>query len=87
MNNLDHPFQRYKEAWPLRRETENVSVKRWCRRAEPTLPQPCRLCPKEFCTREDFLRHVNEKHGGLQRYRNAFFSLLALQPYEVRGQE
>ena len=87
LNNLDHPFQRYKEAWPRRREAEAVSVKRFCQRAGPILPQPCRLCQQEFCTREDFVRHVNDKHGGLQRYRNALFSMVSLQPYAIQGQE
>ena len=31
--------------------------------------------------------HVAAEHGGLQRYRNALFSLLSLQPYVVKGQE
>jgi len=87
LNNLDHPFQRYKEAWPRRREAEAVSVKRFCQRADPILPQPCRLCQQEFCTREDFVSHVNDKHGGLQRYRNALFSMVSLQPYVIQGQE
>ena len=40
-----------------------------------------------FSCREDFLSHVDAEHGGLQRYRNAFFSLAALLPHVVRGQE
>ena len=62
-------------------------MRQWSERAEPTLPQPCRLCNAEFLKREDWLAHVVAEHGGLQRYRNALFSLLSLQPYVVKGQE
>ena len=51
------------------------------------LPQPCRLCDKAFPSREQFLLHVDAEHGGLQRYRNAFFCLASLRPHIVGGQE
>ena len=52
------------------------------------LPQPCRLCPDTaFLKREDLLQHIDETHGGMQRYRNALFSMSSLLPYVVRGQE
>ena len=37
--------------------------------------------------REDLLQHIDNHHGGLQRYRNALFSLLSIMPYVVKGQE
>ena len=78
----------FKDAWPLRRRTSEVELKEWSRRAAETLPQPCRLCKNtEFISREDWLRHVNEEHGGLQRYRNAMLCLLSTKPYAVTGQE
>ena len=79
---------RYKVSWSLRRTREKETCKEWHHQAEPSLPQPCRLCSdKEFIRREEWLDHVNEEHGGLQRYRNALFSQLALSPYVVKGQE
>lgn len=87
-NSLDNPFKRYKENWKLRRGLPDETCKVWADKAEPSLPQPCRLCQdKEFCCREDWLKHVNEEHGGLQRYRDALFTLLSLSPYVVKGQE
>ena len=68
-NSLDNPFKRYRDTWNLRRTSAEVTTKTWADRAEPTLPQPCRLCPDaEFVSREDWQRHVDEVHGGLQRY-------------------
>ena len=88
VNCMDNPLQRYKEAWNLRRSRADETCKEWHDKAEPSLPQPCRLCQnQEFLRREDWLRHVDEEHGGLQRYRNALFSQLALSPYVVKGQE
>ena len=86
-NSIDNQFQRYIENWPRRRTSEKVTCRTWSHRAEPTLPQPCRLCSDGFAQREDFVKHVNDEHGGLQRYRNALFCLLALKPYIVKGQE
>ena len=54
------------------------------------------LCPAAFARRatsrrarigEDWLHHTMDEHGGLQRYRNALFSMLSLKPYAVTGQE
>ena len=87
-NNLDNPFRRYEDNWERRRTSPDVKVREWSDRAEPVLPQPCRLCPDTaFLKREDFIDHVNTEHGGLQRYRNALFSTLSLLPYIVKGQE
>ena len=87
-NNLDNPFKRYVDNWESRRAQPDVVVRQWSQRAEPVLPQPCRLCPDTaFLKREDWLAHVDAEHGGLQRYRNALFSVLSLRPYVVKGQE
>ena len=73
VNDMDNPFARFRDAWSLRRVAAEVEVRSWSDRAEPTMPQPCRLCPKEFPHREAWLEHVRQEHGGLQRYRNALF--------------
>ena len=87
-NNLDNPFQRYVDNWELRRTNPDVDVRQWTDRAEPCLPQPCGLCPDTaFLKREDLVAHIDAEHGGLQRYRNARFSMLSLLPYVVKGQE
>ena len=88
LNSLDHPLMRYKSSWHLRRQRPDEVCRVWHDRAEPSLPQPCRLCPDTgFVRREELLRHIDEEHGGLQRYRNAYFALSSLSPYVVKGQE
>ena len=86
-NDRDDPMQRYRENRSLRRRRVNEVSRKWSQNAERILPQPCRLCQLAFPSREKWLDHVKEEHGGLQRYRNALFSLLALKPYVVSGQE
>ena len=87
-NNLDNPFKRYVDNWERRRRQPEVIIREWSERAEPVLPQPCRLCPDTaFVKREDLLAHIDAEHGGLQRYRNALFATLSLLPYVVKGQE
>ena len=88
LNGQDHPFRRYKENWPRRRRSVEVSVKVWPDVATATAPQPCRLCQDlAFLRREDWQVHVDAEHGGVQRYRNALFALLSLSPYKVHGSE
>ena len=71
-----------------RRRTADVTLKVWPLRAVPTPPQVCKLCADVgFHCREEWEAHVNAEHGGLQRYRNAVFSLQALTPYVVTGSE
>ena len=87
-NNQDNPYARYKQAWltpPRRHEAEQLRP--FSSKPVPILPQPCRLCEKSFPTRELWQAHVDQEHGGLQRYRNAFLSLASVVPYVVRGQE
>ena len=88
LNSLDDPYQRYITSWSQRRSAAEVSCRIWSKSAEPCLPQPCRLCPdRAFVSREEWQAHVDEHHGGTQRYRNALWSLLSLSPYVVKGQE
>ena len=71
----------------MRRTSEEVCCKSWSVRAKPTKPVPCLLCDNaEFNNQEEFQQHVDKEHGGLQRYRNAFFALSSLQPTVVKGQ-
>ena len=86
-NDQDNPYERYVQTWNLRRSAPTETLKSFKDSPEPLLPQPCRLCEKTFPCREDFIAHVDAEHGGLQRYRNAFFSLASLLPHVVRGQE
>ena len=44
-------------------------------------PVWCLLCDSNFVCREDFCRHVQDKHGGLQRYRHRVLHLFSLQPF------
>ena len=71
----------------LSRNNKEETLRRFLKEPEPMLPQPCRLCDKAFPSREQFLLHVDAEHGGLQRYRNAFFCLASLRPHIVGGQE
>ena len=83
----DDPCQRYQKTAGLRRTEEAVRSRVWSEEAVPLLPQPCRLCQAAFATREEWEAHVDAVHGGLQRYRNAHFSLVSIAPYVVSGQE
>ena len=38
-------------------------------------PFPCRLCDKNFATRESFMQHVEERHNGWPEYRKRLFYL------------
>ncbi|CAK0887182.1 unnamed protein product [Prorocentrum cordatum] len=87
-NSADNPFKRYVDNWDLRRTSADVKCRTWSQRAEPSGPQPCRLCQgRDFAFREDWKKHVDDEHGGVQRYRNALFSSLSLKPYVVKGEE
>ncbi len=87
-NSIDDPFQRYADNWHRRRTSQEVRCRSWSQRAEPSGPQPCQLCQgREFAFREDWKKHVDDAHGGVQRYRNALFSLRSRKPHVVQGQE
>ena len=38
-------------------------------------PFPCRLCDKNFATRESFMQHVEQRHNGWPEYRKRLFYL------------
>ena len=54
---------------------------------KPLGPLVCYLCPADFATQEEFLAHVNNEHGGLQRYRNKMLFYASKEPWITRGQE
>ena len=88
INSQDHPFERYKTNWNRRRQVADVSLKSWPSTATSSPPQVCKLCDNvAFHCRKDWEDHVNDVHGGIQRYRNAFLCLQSLAPYEVQGSE
>ena len=83
----DHPFNRFKANYGLFRAAAEEELREW-----PELPvsmshQPCLLCEADFDERPALLQHINEKHGGLQRYRNAMLMLESLCPHVVVGSE
>ena len=45
------------------------------------------LCEADFGDRPALLQHIDQKHGGLQRYRNAMLVLESLCPHVVVGSE
>ena len=83
----DHPFNRFKANYGLFRAAAEEELREW-----PQLPvsmshQPCLLCEADFDERPALLQHINKKHGGLQRYRNAMLMLESLCPHVVVGSE
>ena len=86
-NDQDNPYERYVRTWEFRRKAPTEALRTFKNSPEPLPPVPCRLCDKNFLCREEFIAHVEAEHGGLQRYRNAFFALASLLPHVVRGQE
>ena len=57
------------------------------RGARPSLPLLCQLCEAQFCSASAFREHLDRAHGGEQRYRDAWFSMVALRPHVVTGFE
>ena len=49
--------------------------------AEALPPVFCMLCSANFVCVEDLHVHVDQTHGGLQRYRHAVLHLLSLRPF------
>ena len=68
---------------------DSVTVRQWETRAKPCGPLQCLLCPSgtDFSRREEWKQHLKDKHGGRQRYRNAWLAYMQLAPYVVGGQE
>ena len=83
----DNPFARFRDAFALRRAKKDEVVRRWEEAPNPLPAQPCLLCDAAFEDRAQLLAHIDECHGGLQRYRNAMLHLESLCPHVVVGQE
>ncbi|CAK0826890.1 unnamed protein product, partial [Prorocentrum cordatum] len=73
-NSVDDPVQRCVGTWDLRRSSADVKRRSWSPKG------------REFAFREDWKKHVDDEHGGVQRYPNALFSTLSLKPYVVKGE-
>ena len=88
-SNKDNPYKRFCDNYGLYRTCPDVAVRRWSTKPRPCGPLSCLLCPEgqDFTSREAWLEHLNEHHGGRQRYRDAYLSLAQLAPYIVSGQE
>ena len=87
-NEVDNPVKRFMHARRLQRRREKESIRLWPQQALQLAEQPCLLCDcVAFRFREELLDHIDEVHGGLQSYRNAFFHLESLCPHVVVGSE
>ena len=83
----DHPFNRFKANYGLSRAVAEEELREWPEMAISMPLQPCLLCEAAFSNRSALLQHIDEKHGGLQRYRNAMLMLESLSPHVVVGSE
>ncbi|CAE7026696.1 unnamed protein product [Symbiodinium sp. CCMP2592] len=87
-NEPDNPFKRFQHASRLHVQEDKESLRVWPERPVQVEEQPCLLCDGVgFGTREELLSHIDDKHGGLQRYRNAYLHLESLCPHVVVGSE
>ena len=87
-NEVDNPVKRFTHARRLQRRREKESIRLWPQQALQLAEQPCLLCDcVAFRSREELLDHIDEVHGGLQSYRNAFLHLESLCPHVVVGSE
>ena len=83
----DHPFNRFKANYGLCRAAVEEELREWPEMAISMLLQPCLLCEAGFSNRPALLQHIDQKHGGLQRYRHAMLMLESLSPHVVVGSE
>ena len=83
----DHPFNRFKANHGLFRAAVEEQLREWPEMAISMPQQPCLLCEADFGDRSALLQHIDQKHGGLQRYRNAMLLLESLCPHVVVGSE
>ena len=83
----DHPFNRFKANHGLFRAAVEEQLREWPEMAITMPQQPCLLCEADFGDRSALLQHIDQKHGGLQRYRNAMLVLESLCPHVVVGSE
>ena len=87
INEEDNPFARFRDNFALRRVAEEECLREWDLRPTLVAPQPCLLCDAAFADRAALLAHLDEVHGGLQRYRNSVLHLESLCPHVVTGSE
>ena len=84
----DRPVKRYREALAHPAAKDDDGLRAYSGRATPCDPLPCRLCPGiAFCSEHLLTTHVNEEHGGIEKYRHAFLCEEACQGHEVTGEE
>ena len=83
----DHHFNRFKANYGLCRAAVEEELREWLEMAISMPLQPCLLCEAGFSNRPALLQHIDQKHGGLQRYRNAMLMLESLSPHVVVGSE
>ena len=79
----DHPFNRFKANHGLFRAAVEEQLRERPEMAIIMPQQPCLLCEADFGDRSALLQHIDQKHGGLQRYRNAMLVLESLCPHVV----
>ena len=65
-------FRRFAHVQGLSVPKKDASLRVWLMCAVQMEKQPCLLCERQYRTRAELLRHIDEEHGGLQRYRNTF---------------
>ena len=82
----DHPLNRFKANYGLCRAAVEEELREWPEMAISMPLQPCLLCEAGFSNRPALLQ-IDQKHGGLQRYRNAMLMLESLSPHVVVGSE
>ncbi|CAE7839256.1 unnamed protein product, partial [Symbiodinium sp. CCMP2592] len=87
-NEADNPFKRFQHASRLHVREGKEKLMMWPQKPLQMAEQPCLLCDGVgFAVREELLAHIDEMHGGLQRYRNAYLHLESLCPHIVAGSE
>ncbi|CAJ1349400.1 unnamed protein product, partial [Effrenium voratum] len=75
-NDVDNPFKRFQHRARLRPRQEKETLRVWPQRPVQIAEQPCLLCDVAFRVREELMAHIDEMHGGLQSYRNAFLRMV-----------
>ena len=87
-NLQDKPVKRYREALELPAPQEDDGLRPFSSRGVCADPLPCRLCPGlAFRSEAILVTHINEEHGGVEKYRQLFLCEEACQGHEVMGEE
>ena len=81
-------MKRYREALELPAPQEDDGLRPFSSRGVCADPLPCRLCPGlAFRSEAILVTHINEEHGGVEKYRQLFLCEEACQGHEVMGEE